>query len=360
MQLWLLDPATGIQEPITSGHLSINGFDWSEDGNALLYCSDQTGVYKLWEINLRNRKSRLLPVGDYQMVMPRVAETGRIVYARMQDNVNIWSYNLKSKTVRPWRTNDNLNLNGVHSPNGEKVCFTTNRGGAFQLWVSDTDGSQAQPLTDSEWEYINAPRWSADNQTLVFHAYRDGRADIYSVNARGGIPRNLTNSNTDDHTPFFTDGNEIYFSSNRSGEWAVWRMDAAGKNPTEIQRGNAYAPQVSPDEKTLFYSKKDQAGLWAYDLESKTEQLLIETFHPMYWGAFALSERGIYYLNPQNRQFEFFDRETGRSTNVYRPQSRIPRLGITLHFSAESNRLLFSKIDRNDADVVLLERMVAE
>ena len=157
MTLWSYNLVGDDVEQITSDHISINGFDWTVDSNSLIYGSDKTGLYKLWEVDLISKKSHLLSVGDFQMVMPRVAETGRIIYAKMKDNINLWTYNLKDKIAKTWRATNDLNLNATLSPDGLKACFTTNKGANFQIWISDVDGTNAVPITDFIGQYLNTP-----------------------------------------------------------------------------------------------------------------------------------------------------------------------------------------------------------
>ena len=33
------------------------------------------------------------------------------------------------------------------SPDGKKIVFSSNRTGSFEIWICDSDGSNAQPLT---------------------------------------------------------------------------------------------------------------------------------------------------------------------------------------------------------------------
>lgn len=355
MQLCLFDLNTEKENQITSEHISINGFDWSPDDKSLFYASNRSGLYKLWQVRLSDKKSKILSTGDYQMVMPRVAETGRMIYAKMKDNVNIWTYKLGEKTAKTWLATNDLNLNPVFSSNGKKICFTMNKNDVFQIWTANSDGTNKTPVTQFTGQYLTSPRWSPDNKYIVFQGFLDGQADIYKVNAAGGIAENLTKSAADDHTPFFATNNKIYFSSNQDGEWGVWSMSSDGSKTLKIIGADAYAPQLSPDAKVCYYAKKGTPGLWAYDLERKREDLIVKAFHPMYWGAFTVVEKGVYYLNAQNKQLEYFDFESGKSSFVYQPQARIPRLGVSLHFSPDSRQLLFSQIDHHDADIMLLE-----
>ncbi|MEP5610701.1 MAG: winged helix-turn-helix domain-containing protein [Cyclobacteriaceae bacterium] len=357
MQLWSFNLRNDQLEQLTTEHVSINGFDWSSDGSSLVYSSDQTGLYKMWEVNVETKESSILPIADYQMVMPRVAETGRVIYAKMEDNVNIWSYDLERKTAKRWRSTNDLNLNPSYSHDGEKVCFTTNKDGVFQVWVSNSNGSEAVPITSFTGEYLSTPRWSVDNQLIIFQGYKDGQADIFSVNSKGGVPENLTRSVIENQAPFVSQDNMVYYSENNDGKWGIKRMNLDGSNDTLITGENAYAAQLANDGSVLFYSKKGKRGLWVYDLSTEEEHLLVSDFHPMFWGSFAVADSGLYYLNIETKSFEYFHFDSKQSTIVYKPRARIPRLGITLSLSRDSKSLLFTQIDENDADIMMLEEL---
>lgn len=354
MQLYQIDLQSENVELLTEENISINGFDWSDEGTSLIYSSDRTGIYKLWEYNFDSRESILMPAGDYQMVMPRMSNSGRIVYAKMVDNVNIWSYDIETKTAKAWYANNNLNLNPVPSPDGNKACFTMLKDGKYQIWTSNSDGSQAIPITNFVGKYLSAPSWSPNSEEIIFQGFLNGQADIFKVNALGGVPENLTSSKADEHTPYYTTDGKIYYSSNKDSSWSTWKMEKDGSNASMIVE-DAYAPQLSSSNEHLYYCKKEQMGLWQIELSTGTESQLIEDFHPMFWGAFAVAESGIYYLNSETKRFEFFDFISRKSKIVYQPQRRIPRLGTTLSLSADGKKLFFSQIDTHDSDIMLLQ-----
>lgn len=358
MFLHIFDIPSGNTEQVSLEPLSINGFDWSQDGNSLIYASDISGLYKLYELNPDSRKSIPLKSGDYQMVMPRAAETGRIVYAKMRDNVNIWSYDRETQTANSWFATNELNLNAVPSPDGSYVCFTKQKNNRFEVWVSRPDGSEAIPITNFIGQYLTSPRWSSDSKSIYFQGYIDGQADIFKVDAKGGIAKNITNSSYDEHAPFPTTDRYVYYASNEGGQWGIWKMEEDGKGRTKIFDQEGYAPQLSLDGLTVFYVKKTHMGVWKYEFNTQKESLLIQDFHPMYRGAFSIADNGLFYYHIQNKRFEFYEFETEESILVYQPQRRLPRLGITLSFFPGNQLLLFSQVDANDADIMLLEEQV--
>lgn len=359
MYLYIIDLISGKEKQITQEHLSINGFDWSADGKSLIYSTDKTGVYKIWQVFLDDLKNNMLPISDYQMVMPRIAKNDEMIYAKIRDNVNIWSYVLNKQEAKSWRSTADLNLNPSFSPDGSKVVFTTNKSGSFQIWISNADGSEAIAIASFKGEYINSPRWSPDGTHIVFQGHQNGQTNIYKVNALGGIPVNLTKSEKDDHTPIFSvDGKFIYYSSNSSGNWEIWRMTNDGKSKKQITTEGGYAPQLLENNNNidLFYIKKDQLGIWKQNLKSdkSVEVVIVSNFTPKQYGAYSIANNGIYYFNPTTRTIDFLDFTTDTNTSLIQPK-RISPFGISLSYSKVNETLLYAQIDEIDADIMLAQ-----
>ncbi len=359
MFLYVYDLRSNLLKQVSNNPISINGFDWTKDGQSLMYASDLSGMYKLWELNLETGRSTVVKAGDDQLVMPRVSANGRIIYARMTDDVNLWRYDVNGQVATPWLNSNDLELNGVHSPSGDQVCFTKIHDGSFQIWVADSTGEQAVPITNFTGQYLSATRWSADSQWIYFQGFSQGQSDLYRVHSKGGIPQSLTQSETEEHTPFPTASGDLYFSKKEEGIWSIWKFTVGVQGSEKVVQLNAYAPQLSVDESTLFFVRKDTIGLWQMSLPKGEISITLPYFHPMFWGAYMVDAKGIYFLNAKDKQFEFYDFEKKDTTLIYKPLKRIPRLGITLSKLAKGDQILFSQIDRHDADIMLLEESVA-
>ena len=351
MYLYTLDLSSGELVQQTTIPQSINGFDWSKDGSHIVYGSNRSGLYKLWNVDVASGKSSVIRAGDYQMVMPRVASTGRHVYAKMKDNVNIWQLDIDTQTASMWYASNELNLNPTFSPDGSKVCFTMKKNGSYELWIADAEGENEVPITQFSGTYLTSPSWSPDGKFILFQGFIDGQSDIFSVDARGGIPTNLTTSTADEQTPFYGKDGHLYFSTNEVGNWRIVQLDPETGSMNQLIDG--YAPQYH--QQKIYFVKKEEAGIWEYDLTTREESLKIEAFHPMFWGAFSVAHEGIYYLNAATKRFELLDFHSNESRLVYQPLKRIPRMGNSLSISINKKHLLFSQIDSHDADIMLLE-----
>ena len=356
MFLFVLDLKNNNTRQITTDYLTINGFDWAADGKSIVYSSNKTGIYKLWSVNIESLKNQLLPVSDDQMVMPKIAENGQIIYSKIQDEVNIWSYSLSSKTASTWRSTKKLDLNPSPSPDGSKVAFVTNRTESYQLWTSDKDGNNPVMITNFKGQYINTPRWSNDSKYIIFQGSDKGQTDIYRVNSLGGIAENLTNESFDNHTPMYSlDNKSIYYSSNKSGTWQVWKMDANGGAKKQVTKNSGYAPQFSKKNPSkLYHLRNDKAGIWSFDLENQTEIQEVKMFNPKSYGAYSVSDNGIYYLNFIQRTVDFINFTTQKSTSIFTPK-KISPFGITLNYSSKLQSLFYAQTDRVDADIMYLK-----
>ncbi|HEY1341661.1 MAG TPA: hypothetical protein VGF59_29320 [Bryobacteraceae bacterium] len=89
----------------------------------------------------------------------------------------------------------------------------------------------------------------------------DTNFDLFRIPASGGEELRLTsNPGYDDGPDYSPDGKWIYFNSNRSGSWDIWRMpaDGAGDRDAKAERVTSdeledWFPHPSPDGKWLVF-----------------------------------------------------------------------------------------------------------
>ncbi|MBI3878458.1 MAG: PD40 domain-containing protein [Verrucomicrobia bacterium] len=95
---------------------------------------------------------------------------------------------------------------------------------------------------------LDAGRVSAAAGRIVFSSNRSGAWRIWMVNADGSAKTQLTKQESDDHDvdPVFSgDGKSILFTSTRGGKNGVWRMLADGSKPERVCDGDQ--AEWSPD-----------------------------------------------------------------------------------------------------------------
>jgi len=132
------------------------------------------------------------------------------------------------------------------SPDGTRLVFVSNRGGATDLWLMSVEGER-QGLTQLTKEDIaeDDPQWSPDGQTIAFSGRRRGEfymaTGIYLVPARGGPVTRLTEPGTvDNFAPRWSpDGKQLAILSDRSGYVHVWTLNVSDKSWRGFDTGSA-------------------------------------------------------------------------------------------------------------------------
>lgn len=99
---------------------------------------------------------------------------------------------------------------------------------------------------------------------ILFSKRTGSEINIFSIREDGSDEKQLTSENRFNVNPTATsDGRYILFSSNRKGNYAIWRMDADGENPVQLtnpQNANDFDIQIANDDKTVVFARKKSDG----------------------------------------------------------------------------------------------------
>jgi Tol biopolymer transport system component/DNA-binding winged helix-turn-helix (wHTH) protein len=182
----------------------------------------------------------------------------------------------KSTLVR--LTNNNaIDARPVWSPDGRSIAFASNRDGKYEIYVMDADGSNVKRLTNNIADDVNA-MWSPDGRKLLFDSERDGNREIYVMDADGGNQIRLTRSNGVDSTAAWSpDGNLIAFASNRDTgpsynpyNLDIYVMNADGSNVRRIVDDPEYdvSPQWSPDGRKILFVTGRNGNFDVYEMNA--------------------------------------------------------------------------------------------
>ena len=152
----LLDLREGKNKRLFGGLLRIRDPTWTRDGARIIfsYGSGATPFVgaggNLWQITPgRTESPEKMPFG-HDATSAIVSSSGnRLAYVQTQINGNIWRVDLdgaKAK-ARILVTSTREQYGPLISPDGRRIVFMSNRSGSDEIWVCDSDGSNAQQLT---------------------------------------------------------------------------------------------------------------------------------------------------------------------------------------------------------------------
>lgn len=72
------------------------------------------------------------------------------------------------------------------SPDGKKICFVSNRGGDYQVWVLNVKDRKLRQVTDTPGD-AETPLWHPSGESIVFT--HSSRPPLKVVSASGGVPK---------------------------------------------------------------------------------------------------------------------------------------------------------------------------
>ncbi len=174
---------------------------------------------------------------------------------------------------------------GVLSPDGKKIVFTSLKDGDLEIYTMNADGTDVKRLTFTPG-YDGGPWWSPDGTKIVYRAHhpadstqlaayrsllgrrmiRPSQVELYVMNADGSDQRQVTALGGANFGPSWTpDGRRIIFSSNhqnpRSGNFDLFLVDASATRagPQQIEQVTFTPvfdgfPMFSPDGTKLLWA----------------------------------------------------------------------------------------------------------
>ena len=266
---------------------------------------------------------------------PAIANDGRIAFSYHDD---IWVADANGSNARRITAHLANDFTPRFSPDGKWIAFTSNRTGNNDVFIVGSEGGAPRQVTYNT-STDEALYWTADGTALIISSNRGPGAygsPLYRIPIEGepaeplgmgsarlgmrnqdgslvafnrtlpstGIWRkafkgnsavslnllevktgNLTKlTNTDpkqyqtfvnDVYPMWGADGQIYFASERSGTYNIWRMAPQGGKPQQVTRlksGGVFYPSISPDGKRIVF--QNEFDLWTLDVPSGSPKRL--------------------------------------------------------------------------------------
>ncbi len=346
----------GVAHPITkiNGLPVVGGLAWTSDGKGLIY-----GGFGLWRVALSDGVPEPLTTNIWAFY-PSV-HGKQVVFADSSWVENIYRIDVTSPKpkITPVIESSRVEESGQFSPDGKTFAFQSTRTGSFEIFRADADGTNQLQLTHLNGPLTGTPNWTPDGKFIVFDSRVGGNADIFAVPGQGGSLRQLTTDPSNEAVPSVSrDGKSIYFASDRGGSFNVWKMPIDGGAASQVTRDGGFFARESPDGQWVYYAKSvSVGGIWRVPVNGGKEEFVMKNLDG-YWGYWALSNTGIYFvggrdLNPT--ELDFYDFGSKRTTKVLdlpKPvNSGAPGLGI----SPDGKNLTLTLLESRSSDIILAD-----
>lgn len=354
----------GPEIRLTYNNRQLFGLDWTRDSEAIMYASyGSDDTFGLWQVSVHGEISPMrvdvsLDAGHPSFALHR----NRIAFTVQSYDTNIWGLplaNHESSTPIRLVQSTRLDAHPHISASDNQVAFATRRAGKTEIWTRPLTGGTANRLVSMPKGLAHLPQWSPDGQHLVIEVREGDTADLYVTDAQGSFPKRLTHDPRLEVSPTWSrDGQWVYFGSNRTGTWQIWRIASTGGSATQVTTGGGIRAQESVDGSILYFAKPGTPGIWQRPLSEGAETLALALPPPADWGNWIVTDEGIYfpyYQDPARPTLSFFAFATKHIQPLYTPERPLLCSFPGMALSPDNQILLFTQVDRYDRDLMWAE-----
>jgi Tol biopolymer transport system component/DNA-binding winged helix-turn-helix (wHTH) protein len=327
---------------------------WTRDGQTLIFASGG-GLFRA-PVFGGDHTGRIEEAGSPAW-HPSIARDGyMLAYQKVSEAFSIWeldpghgSPKSHGLVVSELGRNEGAQI----SPDGKKIAFMSTRAGSMELWISNRDGSN--PIQLTAMNGIGTPRWSPNSRSIAFDVGWRDRGAVFVVDVPGGVPRPLAQGSSDNLVPNWSrDGKWVYFASERSGLWQVWKMPIEGGSAVQVTTHGGFAAYPSIDGQTIFYSKFNLPSpeVWRIPAEGGSETRVPQV-RPETWASWTPTEKGIYFIQKDSAEqpnVMFFDFASSQVSRV----AMLDKLPFWLSASQDGKSLLYEHLDEENSHIMLL------
>jgi Tol biopolymer transport system component/DNA-binding winged helix-turn-helix (wHTH) protein len=334
------------------------GLAWASDGESLVFANDTGDGGGLWAVSLQGKLARI-PFGE-EAAMPSVdPSSGRIAYARVREQIDIWRVDLASSSPQHEATrlvsSTRIQMNPQYSPDGSRIAFQSTRSGSSEIWVAQSDGSNPVRISSFNGPLAGAPSWCSDGKRLAFDSRASGVSALYVADIEERRPRQVQSSVENLALPTWSSDCRWLLASD--GYSALYILPSEGGEASRFTTQRSYYARVTGDD--AIFNVKETAGvsLWRKRIGEAKEQRLEGMPLLSYQDGWAVASSGIYFTRASQAASKvwFYDFAT-RSTKPVAElkEAPAPAGGLGLSVSSDERWLLYTQTEAHEGDIMVL------
>src|SRR5262249_33713387 len=182
----------GEPQRLTFGNRFADHPAWTPDGRSIVFSSGPAHTPSLWEVVLPHPggtpgKPERLAFSGEGASQPAISRQGHLAYTQIVLDTDVWRLELndgRPAAGSPVKliSSTRIDHEPEYSPDGKHVTFSSNRSGSFEIWVSNSDGSNPMQLTSfGGWYYATGCHWSPDGRDIYFTSNATGKTIPYVI-----------------------------------------------------------------------------------------------------------------------------------------------------------------------------------
>jgi Tol biopolymer transport system component len=186
VDLWVFDIGRGALSRLTSNPANDIHPTWSPDGTRILFTSNRTGAYQLYEKSIASGAETLIiplqrPLTDW-------SRDGHVALVQRpgKNGQDIFAINMETKEMSPVVQTELDDRNGQFSPDEKWIAYESTESGRWEVYVQPFPGpgARVQVSVDGGAQ----ARWRADGKELFFIGLDDRLMAVPIAWPPGGGP----------------------------------------------------------------------------------------------------------------------------------------------------------------------------
>jgi TolB protein len=235
---------------------------WSPDGKEVAFYSERDGKADLVITDRSGGNRRTLTQTPADEGGPAFSPNGLFIAfdSDAGGSFDIWIMRRDGSDVRRLTTDPARDVAPAWSPDSQRIVFMSSRDNPeFDLYEMNADGTNVRRLTNGSSNWF--PQYSADATRLTFHVMRD--VHVMNLETKA-LARLTTDPQNGMHPSWSPDGREIAFMSWRNGRTELFRMNADGSGQElllSMPDGDAVDPRWSPSGDAIAFVHVPSGGV---------------------------------------------------------------------------------------------------
>ena len=354
--IFLVNLKDKTSEQLTYDQDDILGFTWYPNGEKLIYASQTSDNRYAYILNLDTKKIQSLPLSNFNF--PSLAKKShQLFYEVLSDKYHISQLQLDDGVASspfPTIQSEFNHLNSDYSQLRNRIVYSSNESGYYELWSSDPNGANKKQLTNLK-TLVQTPRWSNSGDKIAFLSAPQDNISILDV--KTSKVTQLPSPFTNHYRPTWSYDDKAIISN-------VSKLNADGLYHIDIESGKS--KQLTYDkgrlgimisESTMLYSIPGK-GLWQKNIIENTPSINIidsSLFRTRY--TWAYNDNGVYFKQKTKNiyQLSFYN----LMNNEFTPLIRIPKHTLknttSLTFINNANKLLFTSAENPQSSIHMLK-----
>lgn len=363
------------EKQLSSEDGAVFGIEVDASGGLYIASSFNGGLMHLRYLPEDMKTPILIDSSPQHKIRPSLAETNGetfLAFENYSQTSHLWQINYTAASVVPaaefqqLTTSNKWDMHPAVSPDGQHLAFVSNRSGRYAIWSKPIGLADSVPKSANRLsaEIDGLPSdlvWSADSRYLIYSVRGGKDAGIYRLDNHFSTPPEvLVRDNFPNLFPEIGADGTLYFSTNRAGDWYIYRLDTNAGGIEKIEGLKGYRAVPSNDGLYLYVTSFHGGGIRRYDLATGAVRDLNISVQSGDWANWGVTKNNSIYFIEREKAVAYLklhNLATGYVEVVAEfPSRKIPFNERAVTVQNENNSFIVGLVDRIQSDI-LLHRM---